>query len=67
MKAYPVEFNILDNENENRLIAIVKGFDEDSIELSIKDFLISDNEEIDKLAESIKKCLKMYQAGILDE
>lgn len=67
MRAYPVEINILDDENEHRLIAVVKGFDEESIELSIKDFLISDSEEIDKLAESIKQCLKMYQAGILDE
>ena len=48
MKAFPVEFHILDDENENRLVAKVKGFDEDSIELTINDFLLSSNEEIDK-------------------
>lgn len=67
MRAYPVEINILDDENEHRLVAVVKGFDEESIELSIKDFLISDSEEIDKLAASLKRCLEMYQAGMDSE
>lgn len=66
MKTFPVEFQILDDENEDRLVAKVKGFDEDSIELTINDFLISSDEEIDKLADSLKKCLQMYQGG-LDE
>ena len=66
MKIFPIEFHILDDENENRLVAKVKGFDEDSIELTINDFLLSSDEEIDKLADSLKKCLKMYQGG-LDE
>ncbi len=64
MKTFPVEFQILDDENEHRLIATIKGFDEDSIELTIKDFLLSSDAEIDKLADSLKKCLKMYQAGL---
>jgi len=64
MKTFPVEFQILDDENEHRLIATIKGFDEDSIELTIKDFLLSSDTEIDKLADSLKKCLKMYQAGL---
>lgn len=64
MKTFPVEFQILDDENEHRLIATIKGFDEDSIELTINDFLLSSNEEIDKLADSLKKCLKMYQGGL---
>ena len=64
MKTFPVEFQILDDENEHRLVAKIKGFDEDSIELTINDFLLSSNEEIDKLADSLKKCLKMYQGGI---
>lgn len=64
MKTFPVEFQILDDENENRLVAKVKGFDEDSIELTINDFLLSSDEEIDKLADSLKKCLKMYQEGL---
>ena len=64
MKAFPVEFHILDDENENRLVAKVKGFDEDSIELTINDFLLSSDEEIDKLADNLKKCLKMYQGGL---
>lgn len=54
MKTFPVEFQILDDENEHRLIGKVKGFDEDSIELTINDFLLSSNEEIDKLADSLK-------------
>ena len=66
MKTFPVEFQILDDENEHRLIGKVKGFDEDSIELTINDFLLSLDEEIDKLAESLKKCLKMYQVGLND-
>jgi hypothetical protein len=66
MKTFPVEFQILDDENEHRLIATIKGFDEDSIELTINDFLLSSNDEIDKLADSLKKCLKMYQAGLDD-
>lgn len=64
MKTFPVEFQILDDENEHRLVATIKGFDEDSIELTIKDFLLSSDAEIDKLADSLKKCLKMYQAGL---
>ena len=64
MKTFPMEFQILDDENEHKLIGKVKGFDEDSIELTINDFLLSSNEEIDKLADSLKKCLKMYQAGL---
>ena len=64
MKTFPVEFQILDDENEHRLIGKVKGVDEDSIELTINDFLLSSDEEIDKLADSLKKCLKMYQAGL---
>ena len=64
MKIFPIEFHILDDENENRLVAKVKGFDEDSIELTINDFLLSSDEEIDKLADSLKKCLKMYQGGL---
>ena len=63
MKTFPIEFHILDDENENRLVAKVKGFDEDSIELTINDFLLSSDDEIDKLADSLKKCLKMYQVG----
>ena len=63
MKTFPVEFQILDDENEHRLVAKVKGFDEDTIEISIKDFLVSSEEEIDKLADSLKQCLKMYQGG----
>ena len=66
MKIFPIEFHILDDENENRLVAKVKGFDEDSIELTINDFLLSSDDEIDKLADSLKKCLKMYQAGLDD-
>jgi hypothetical protein len=66
MKTFPVEFQILDDENEHRLIATIKGFDEDSIELTINDFLLSSDDEIDKLADSLKKCLKMYQAGLDD-
>ena len=66
MKTFPVEFQILDDENEHRLIGKVKGFDEDSIELTINDFLLSSNEEIDKLAGNLKKCLKIYQAGLDD-
>ena len=64
MKTFPTEFHILDDENENRLVAKVKGFDEDSIELTINDFLLSSDDEIDKLAGSLKKCLKMYQVGL---
>ena len=64
MKTFPVEFHILDDENENRLVAKVKGFDEDSIELTINDFLLSSDDEIDKLADSLQKCLKMYQGGL---
>ena len=64
MKTFPVEFQILDDENEHRLVAKVKGFDEDTIEISIKDFLVSSDEEIDKLTDSLKQCLKMYQGGI---
>jgi hypothetical protein len=64
MKTFPVEFQILDDENEHKLVATIKGFDEDSIELTIKDFLLSSDTEIDKLADSLKKCLKMYQAGL---
>ena len=56
MKTFPTEFHILDDENENRLVAKVKGFDEDSIELTINDFLLSSDDEIDKLAGSLKKC-----------
>ena len=63
MKTFPIEFHILDDENENRLVAKVKGFDEDSIELTINDFLLSSDEDIDKLADNLKKCLKMYQVG----
>ena len=66
MKTFPVEFQILDDENEHRLIAKVKGFDEDTVELTINSFLLSSDEEIDKLADSLKKCLKMYQAGLDD-
>ena len=66
MKTFPVEFQILDDENEHRLIGKVKGFDEDSIELTINDFLLSSDDEIYKLADSLKKCLKMYQAGLND-
>ena len=55
MKTFPVEFQILDDENEHRLIGKVKGFDEDSIELTINDFLLSSNEEIDKLADILKR------------
>ena len=66
MKTFPIEFQILDDENEYRLIAKVKGFDEDTVELTINGFLLSSDEEIDKLADSLKKCLKMYQGG-LDE
>ena len=61
MKTFPVEFQILDDENEHKLIATVKGFDEDTIEISTKDFLVSSDEEIDKLADSLKQCLKMYK------
>ena len=61
MKTFPVEFQILDDENEHRLVAKVKGFDEDTIEISTKDFLVSSDEEIDKLADSLKQCLKMYK------
>ena len=64
MKTFPIEFHILDDENENRLVAKVKGFDEDSIELTINDFLLSSDDEIDKLADSLKKCLKIYQGGL---
>lgn len=64
MKIFTVEFQILDDENEHRLIATVKGFDEDTIEILIKDFLVSSEEEIDKLADSLKQCLKMYQVGL---
>ena len=64
MKTFPVEFQILDDENEHRLVAKVKGFDEDTIEILIKDFLVSSDEEIDKLADSLKQCLKMYQGGL---
>lgn len=64
MKTFPVEFQILDDENEYRLVAKIKGFDEDSMELTINDFLISSDDEIDKLADNLKKCLKMYQAGL---
>ena len=67
MKTFPVEFQILDDENEHRLIGKVKGFDEDSIELTINDFLLSSDDEIDKLADSLKKCLKMYQVGLDNE
>ena len=66
MKTFPIEFHILDDENENRLVGKVKGFDEDSIELTINDFLLSSDDEIDKLADSLKKCLKMYQGGLND-
>ena len=66
MKIFPIEFHILDDENENRLVAKVKGFDEDSIELTINDFLLSSDDEIDKLADNLKKCLKMYQVGLND-
>ena len=66
MKTFPVEFQILDDENEHRLIGKVKGFDEDSIELTINDFLLSSDDEIDKLADNLKKCLKMYQVGLND-
>ena len=64
MKTFPIEFHILDDENENRLVAKVKGFDEDSIELTINDFLLSSDDKIDKLADSLKKCLKIYQGGL---
>ena len=66
MKTFPIEFHILDDENKNRLVAKVKGFDEDSIELTINDFLLSSDDEIDKLADSLKKCLKIYQVGLND-
>ncbi len=67
MKIFPIEFHILDDdEKENRLVAKVKGFDEDSIELTINDFLLSSDDEIDKLADSLKKCLKIYQVGLND-
>ena len=66
MKTFPMEFQILDDENEHKLIGKVKGFDEDSIEITINNFLLSSDEEIDKLADSLKKCLKMYQVGLND-
>ena len=64
MKAYPIEFQILDDENQNEVIATLKGFDEFSINLTISNQLVSSDEEIEKLAQSIKQCLKMYQEGI---
>ena len=59
MKTFPAK-KFLDKYKD------VKGFDEDSIELTINDFLLSSDDEIDKLADSLKKCLKMYQAGLND-
>ena len=64
MKAYPIEFQILDDENQNEVIATLKGFDEFAVTLTIENQLISSDEEIEKSAKSIKQCLKMYQEGI---
>ena len=64
MKAYPIEFQILDDENQNEVIATLKGFDEFSVSLTIKNQLISSDEEIDRLAYSIKQCLKSYVEGL---
>ena len=64
MKAYPIEFQILDDENQNEEIATLKGFDEFSVSLTIKNQLISSDEEIDRLAYILKQCLKSYIEGL---
>lgn len=64
MKVYPTEFQILDDENQNEVIATLRGFDEFSVSLTIKNQLISSDEEIDRLAYSLKQCLKSYIKGL---
>lgn len=52
MKAYPIEFQILDDENQNEEIATLKGFDEFSVSLRVRKHL---NQEEDKLIIKIEE------------
>lgn len=59
---YPIEFVIRDDGNNEEIIATIKAsFDDDTLEINIDSFLVSDVEDINKLAESLKQCLIMYQ------
>lgn len=59
---YPIEFVIRDDNNNEEIIATIKAsFEDDTLEINIDSFLVSDVEDIDKLAESLKQCLIMYQ------
>jgi len=59
---YPIEFVIRDDDNNEKIIATIKAsFEDDTLEINIDGFLVSDVEDINKLAESLKQCLIMYQ------
>lgn len=58
---YSIEFAIKDTENNDKTIATIKSFEDDTLEVEIESFLFSSEEEIDSLALSLKKCLIMWQ------
>lgn len=58
--SYDIELTIRDRETQNIAVTIVP-FEDDTIALYMNSTLISEPEEVDALAEKIKKCLIMWQ------
>lgn len=57
---YDIELTIRDRETKSIAVTIVP-FEDDTIALYMNSTLISEPEEVDALAEKIKKCLIMWQ------
>lgn len=63
MKAYPEKICVYDDDVTAALFT-VEGVDGSAIELKTTGLLISCDEEIDELCDTLKKFLKAYQEGL---
>jgi predicted house-cleaning noncanonical NTP pyrophosphatase (MazG superfamily) len=62
MKIIPTEFEIYDDEVPDLLIGKIKGFDEESLEVEIKQIMTSKN--MQEFAVLMEKVEQLYKDGI---
>jgi hypothetical protein len=62
MKIIPTEFEIYDDEVPDLLIGRIKGFDEESLEVEIKQIMTSKN--MQEFAVLMEKVEQLYKDGI---
>ena len=62
MKIIPTEFEIYDDETPDLLIGKIKGFDEESLDVEIKQIMTS--KDMQEIAAVMEKIEQLYKDGI---